>query len=156
MYSYFSKTAKRKQPVIWDEVVEETKSGDKYGIPGQWNARKASRAVQLYKERGGEYLDDMPSPENNSLKKWLAEDWTTYDGSPAIQRDIDGNVITVNRYLPAAAWKQLSPGQVGATNRAKRQGFKQGKQFVSNAKAAKKAGAEARNFSYMTKSLHHY
>lgn len=148
-YIQFTRTAEKTDKELWDDIVAEVKSSDKYGIKNQWNARKASYAVTLYKERGGEYKGKKPNSKNNSLKKWLKEEWTTYDGKPAIQKDEQGKVIQVNRYLPKEAWDTLSPQQVGATNRIKRKGFQEGKQFVPNAKDAKEAGSKARKFSYM-------
>lgn len=56
-----------------------------------------------------------------SLKDWTAQMWRTSDGSPS-----EGK----KRYLPDAAWKALSPGEKAATNRAKAQGNRSGKQFV--------------------------
>lgn len=148
MYINFGET-KRTDDELWNSVVSDVKASNKYGLKNQWNARKASYAVNLYKEKGGGYKGKKPSPTDNKLKKWLAEDWQTYDGKPAIQKDDKGNVIKVNRYLPKKAWENLSPAQVAATNRAKRKGFKQGNQFVPNAPAAKKAGQKARNYEYM-------
>jgi hypothetical protein len=141
--------ATKKDPELWDSVVKEAKAGEKYGIEGQWNARKASYAVNLYKQRGGEYEGAKPTVKNNNLKKWLKEDWKTSTGKPGIHKDEDGKVTSVDRYLPAKAWESLSPQEKGATNRMKRKGFREGKQFVPNAKAASKASKEVRNFSYM-------
>lgn len=151
MFTYlanFTQTAKKKNPELWSRIVSEVKSSDKGGMKGQWSARKAQLATQKYKQRGGTYTGKKATTKNNSLKKWTSEKWTTHDGKPAIRKDKKGTT-QVNRYLPAKAWENLSPQQKAATNRAKRKGFSEGKQFVPNAKAAKKAGKEARNFSYM-------
>lgn len=48
------------------------------------------------------------------------------------------------RYLPEKAWASLSPEERKKTDQKKREGSKQGKQFVSNTDAAKKAGKAAR------------
>lgn len=48
------------------------------------------------------------------------------------------------RYLPEKAWASLSPEERKKTDQKKREGSKQGKQFVSNTDAAKKAGRSAR------------
>jgi hypothetical protein len=50
----------------------------------------------------------------------------------------------MRRYLPAAAWRKLSPAQRAATNRKKIQGSKRGRQFVSNTEAAAGASRRAR------------
>jgi len=49
------------------------------------------------------------------------------------------------RYLPEKAWASLSKEDRAKTDAKKRAGSKQGKQFVPNTKAAKKAGRAARN-----------
>ena len=48
------------------------------------------------------------------------------------------------RYLPEKAWALLSKKEREETERKKRAGSKEGKQFVSNTDAAKKAGRAAR------------
>jgi hypothetical protein len=61
-----------------------------------------------------------------SLKKWTEQKWQyssdKEDDKPKSQR---------GRYLPEKAWNALSRGEKAATNRAKREGTKEGKQFVS-------------------------
>ena len=64
-----------------------------------------------------------------SLKKWTKQKWRTSDGSKSEGR---------KRYLPDAAWKALSPAEKAATNRAKAEGNKKGKQFVSQPDKIKK------------------
>jgi len=49
------------------------------------------------------------------------------------------------RYLPEKAWASLSKEDRAKTDAKKRAGSKQGKQFVPNTEAAKKAGRAARN-----------
>ena len=48
------------------------------------------------------------------------------------------------RYLPEKAWASLSPEERKKTDQKKKEGSKQGKQFVANTEAAKKAGKKAR------------
>ena len=60
-----------------------------------------------------------------SLKDWTAQKWRTSDGSKSEGR---------KRYLPDAAWKNLSAAEKAATNRAKAKGKKKGKQFVKQPK----------------------
>lgn len=48
------------------------------------------------------------------------------------------------RYLPEKAWASLSPEERKKTDQKKREGSKQGKQFVANTEAAKKASKKAR------------
>lgn len=63
----------------------------------------------------------MKAPQK-SLKDWGAQKWRTSDGKPS-----EGK----KRYLPDAAWKELSPAEKAATNRAKAAGNAKGKQFVA-------------------------
>lgn len=48
------------------------------------------------------------------------------------------------RYLPESAWASLSKEERQETDQKKRAASKEGKQFVSNTEAAKKAGRAAR------------
>ena len=48
------------------------------------------------------------------------------------------------RYLPEKAWASLSKEERAKTDAKKKAGSKQGKQFVSNTEAAKKASKAAR------------
>ncbi len=64
-----------------------------------------------------------------SLKKWTKQKWRTSDGTKS-----EGK----KRYLPDAAWKALSPAEKAATNKAKAEGNKKGKQFVAQPDSIKK------------------
>jgi len=59
------------------------------------------------------------------LDKWTKEKWRTSDGKPSKGK---------KRYLPSAAWNDLTPAEKRATNRAKAKGNKKGKQFVAQPK----------------------
>lgn len=106
--------------------------------PGKWDARKAQRLAQLYKRAGGGYRKGSLHQRQRSLQKWTKEDWTTSDGRPAQRKGY------TTRYLPRAAWRSLSPGQIRSTNRKKIAASRQGKQFVRNTHAARSAGKRAR------------
>jgi hypothetical protein len=69
------------------------------------------------------------SKSQRSLKKWTKQKWRTSDGSKS-----EGE----KRYLPDAAWKALSSSEKAATNRAKAEGNKKGKQFVKQPKSIAK------------------
>lgn len=116
-------TATKTKPSLWKQIVARVKAGSKGGGAGLWSARKAQLAVALYKKSGGGYRGKKSS--SNSLSKWTKQKWTTSSGKPS-----EGK----RRYLPEKAWKALSPSQRRATNQAKAQGNKQGKQFVSQPK----------------------
>ena len=121
----------------WKRIVARVKAGSKGGKPGQWSARKAQLATLRYKKSGGGYSGSKTKAQK-SLSKWTKEKWRTSDGKPAIR---EGGT---RRYLPDAAWKKLSSGEKAATNKAKVEGSRKGKQFVSNTPAAKAAGRSAR------------
>jgi hypothetical protein len=75
----------------------------------------------------------MKKDPQQSLKDWTAQKWRTSDGKPSKGK---------KRYLRDAAWKALSPAEKAATNKAKAEGNKAGKQFVKQPKkiAKKTAG----------------
>lgn len=75
----------------------------------------------------------MKKDPQQSLRDWSAQKWRTSDGKPSKGK---------KRYLPDAAWNALSPAEKAATNKAKAQGNKAGKQFVKQPKkiAKKTAG----------------
>jgi primosomal protein N' len=69
-----------------------------------------------------------------SLKRWTEQNWQY-----SSKKEEDKPKSERGRYLPEKAWKALSSGQKAATNRAKREGSKEGKQFVAQpTKIAKK------------------
>jgi len=69
-----------------------------------------------------------------SLKRWTEQNWQY-----SSKEEADKPKAERGRYLPEKAWKALSSGQKAATNRAKREGSKEGKQFVAQpTKIAKK------------------
>ena len=75
-------------------------------------------------------------PQQRSLRDWTNQKWRTASGKPSLK--------TGERYLPDAAWKALSPAEKAATNRAKRNGMKAGKQFVAQPKRIAKKTANYR------------
>lgn len=102
---------------LWNTIKNKWLNGDKGGIAGQWNARKAQLAVQEYKRKGGRYKTSRKSPKN-SLVRWTKEDWGYIDGKKG------------NRYLPAAIRKRLTPVEKRIENRRKRTATKQNRQFA--------------------------
>lgn len=78
----------------------------------------------------------MPlAKSQQSLKNWTKQKWRTSDGTPSKGK---------KRYLPDAAWKALSPSEKAATNRAKAEGNRKGKQFVAQPKNVAKKAARYR------------
>ena len=70
-----------------------------------------------------------------SLKKWTGQKWKTSDGKPSKGK---------KRYLPEAAWANLTPAEKRATNAAKAKGNKKGKQFVKQPKSIAKKTSKYR------------
>ena len=68
-----SKTSIKTNPTLWDEIKLEVIRSTKGGPSGKWSARKAQRAVSIYKARGGGYVGQRS--ESNSLSKWSREKW---------------------------------------------------------------------------------
>lgn len=92
---------------------------------GQWSARKAQMAVQMYKAQGGRYKG--PKDSANSLVRWTRQRWRTRSGRPSH--------VTGERYLPEAAIRALSARQYAATTAAKRRSMLAGRQFSPQPRA---------------------
>lgn len=107
--------SKKSNPKLWEAAKREAKA--KMG--GKHSARAMQLAVAIYKKKGGKFEGKKSS--ENSLAKWTRQEWRTSDGSKS-----EGK----KRYLPDKAWDALSPAEKAATNRAKAEGDKKGKQFV--------------------------
>ena len=97
-------TAVRNNPKLWERVKKKWLRGEKGGVAGKWNARKAMLAVAEYKKRGGGYVGDRDP--NNSLTKWSKQDWEY--------------VATGGRYLPKKVRDMLSPAEKRRENSLKR------------------------------------
>lgn len=123
-------TATKTNPALWEKAKQQAKAR----MGGKHSARAMQLAVKIYKEKGGGYKGEKS--ESNKLSKWTKQDWTTSSGKPS-----EGK----RRYLPKAAWKALSSSEKAATNRAKAEGKKVGKQFVKQPKAVAKKTAKYRN-----------
>lgn len=124
------------KPALRERIKDRIMAAGKGGAPGQWSARKAQLLAQAYEKAGGGYSGTKTKAQK-SLAKWTREDWGTGSGKPSTQ----GPKATGERYLPRKTREALSPQELGATNRAKREGTAKGKQFVAQPKkiAAKTA-----------------
>ena len=121
-------------PALRERIKDRILAGSKGGKPGQWSARKAQLLAQQYEKSGGGYRGGKTKAQK-SLSKWTGEKWRTKSGKPSTQ----GSDATGERYLPSRAIKSLSSKEYAATTRAKREGTRAGKQFVSQPrKIAKK------------------
>jgi len=126
-------------PALRERIKNRIMAGSKGGDPGQWSARKAQLLAQEYKKSGGGYSGGKTAAQK-SLSKWTGEKWRTKSGKPSTQ----GPKATGERYLPSKAIKALSSAEYAATTKAKREGTKAGKQFVSQPKRVAKKTARYR------------
>jgi hypothetical protein len=122
-----------------ERIKNRIMSGSKGGKPGQWSARKAQLLAQAYEKAGGGYSGSKTKSQK-SLSKWTKEKWGTKSGKPSTQ----GPKATGERYLPKRARQALSSKEYAATSKAKREGTKQGKQFVPQPKKIAKKTAKYR------------
>jgi len=127
-------------PELREEIKEEIKASDKGGKKGQWSARKSQLLTQEYEKRGGGYKGEKGRSQRN-LEQWTEEDWQTKEGD-AQARQNDGET---KRYLPKKAWENMSVEEKEETEKKKREGSKQGQQYVSNTDEAKQARKNAQN-----------
>ena len=127
------------KPGLRERIKDRVMASGKGGKPGQWSARKAQIVAQEYKEAGGGYTGGKTSAQK-SLSKWTKEDWGTRSGKPSTQ----GEKATGERYLPKKAREALSPAEYAATTRAKREGMREGKQFVTQPESVAKKTAKYR------------
>jgi len=126
-------------PKLRESIKERVMSSNKGDKPGQWSARKAQMVALEYKKAGGGYTGGK-TKKQKSLSKWTKQRWSTKSGKPSTQ----GPKATGERYLPKAAIKSLTPQEYAATTRAKREGMRQGKQFVKQPKRVAKKTAKSR------------
>lgn len=132
------KAANYTKPELRERIKNRIMAGSRGGKPGQWSARKAQLLAIEYRRAGGGYRGSKKKGQR-SLDKWTSEEWTTSDGKPAIRKG------GTTRYLPKKAWAKLTPAQRQATNRKKREGSRQGRQFIANTERAMSAGRSIRN-----------
>src|SRR4051794_23120712 len=141
-------------PKDWDEkytdpdlrarLKDEVQAGDKGGKAGQWSARKAQLLTAAYEREGGGYLGEKDATQQH-LSEWTHEDWQTSDGSETARTGTDEERGGASRrYLPKAAWDELSDDEKRQTDAAKAEGSARGEQFVPNTDAAAKAARRAR------------
>jgi len=105
-------TSIKTRPSLWEKVKKEVIRSPKGGPIGKWSARKAQRAVSIYKAKGGGYVGKK-SPKN-SLSKWSSEKWGYInDTKKSKSRKKYG------RYLPLEVRKKLSPRERRIENKLK-------------------------------------
>lgn len=111
----------RTNEALWEKAKAEAKA--KMG--GKHSARSMQLAGKIYKDKGGSYTGPKTEAQK-SMSKWTKEEWGTKSGKPSSK--------TGERYLPKKAIEALTPAEYAATTRAKREGTRQGKQFVAQPK----------------------
>jgi len=121
-------------PELREEIKEEINASDRGGNKGQWSARKSQLLTQEYEKRGGGYKGEKDQSQRN-LEKWTEEEWQTKEGD-AQARQNDGET---KRYLPKEAWENMSEEEKQETEKKKREGSREGKQYVPNTDEAKEA-----------------
>jgi hypothetical protein len=124
-------------PELREQIKEEIKASDKGGEKGQWSARKSQLLTQEYEKRGGGYKGEKGESQKN-LEKWTEEEWQTKEGDADARGDGE-----TKRYLPKKAWENMSEEEKEETERKKREGSKQGQQYVANTDEAKQARKRA-------------
>lgn len=121
------------KPELRERLKKKIKKSDKGGRKGQWSARKSQLLAAEYKKAGGGFRGKKKGNQKD-LERWTSESWQTKSGKARARHG-----KTTERYLPKKAWDKLSPDERRATDRKKRVGSRQGKQFVANTPAAKRA-----------------
>lgn len=112
-----------------EKLWEQSKAQAKAKMGGKHSARAIQLAGKIYKEKGGSYSGEKTKTQKD-LTKWTKEDWGTKSGKNSTL----GSKATGERYLPKKARESLTAAEYRATSTAKRQGTKQGKQFVAQPK----------------------
>lgn len=126
------------KPELRERLKERIKASGKGGREGQWSARKSQLLVQEYEKQGGGYKGARSASQRH-LEKWQREEWQTKSGGTRARHG-----DTTSRYLPRRAWQQLSDREKAATERRKVRASREGRQFVPNTEAARRAGRSAR------------
>jgi hypothetical protein len=107
-------TSIKTRPSLWEKVKKEVIRSPKGGPVGKWSARKAQRAVSIYKEKGGGYVGKK-SPKN-SLSKWSSEKWGYINDT---KKSKSRKSKKYGRYLPLEVRKKLSPSEKRTENNLK-------------------------------------
>lgn len=112
-----------------EKLWEQAKAEAKAKMGGKHSARAMQLAGKIYREKGGKYTGEKTEGQK-SMTKWTKEKWGTKSG----KNSTVGPKATGERYLPKKAREALTTKEYAATTKAKREGTKAGKQFVSQPK----------------------
>lgn len=127
------------KPSLREKLKNKVMRSTKGGSAGQWSARKAQLLAKEYEKAGGGYTTGKTKAAK-SLSKWTKQDWGTGSGKNSTQ----GKKATGERYLPKKARDALSPQELGATNRKKREDLAKGKKVSSQPKKIAKKTSRKR------------
>lgn len=128
-YSKEAAVATKTDPALWEKSKAEAKAR----MGGKHSARAMQLATQIYKKKGGGYSGAKPTSQNNSLKKWTKQKWTTPSGAKS--KD------TGEVYLPSRRIKHLMKTESGRKGLSmataiKREGYSKGQQYTSHGLAS--------------------
>lgn len=125
---------------------------------GKHSARAMQLAAKLYKERGGGYVGDKPSPSQNSLRTWTKQRWDWSEGDTPGQ---GGRGV----YLPSrsiAALRGTSSGRqaLARARHVKEQATSRGQQYSQHGlhvgkNRNTKTAALQEEFTEMPRSIFH-
>ena len=105
-----AQAARKTDPALSERVKAGVTASDHGGQAGQWSARKAQIAVQVYRRAGGGYIGRKSA--DNHLAEWTREAWGTKSGRPSAE--------TGERYLPRDARTALTEAEYRRTSDKKR------------------------------------
>jgi hypothetical protein len=118
-------TATKTKPGLWEQAKRTAVAR----MGGKHSARAMQLATKIYKDKGGGYKGKKT--RSNSMVKWTKQKWRTADGGKSYRKTKSGRTV-VKKYLPSAAWEDLSKSEVKSLNRSKQKAFREGKQFSSS------------------------
>jgi len=102
------------EPELRARLKEEIRASDRGGRPGQWSARKSQLLTTEYEKAGGGYHHPGErTAGQRDLERWTEQEWRTESGGDRARHGGE-----TERYLPAAAWEELSPEEFAALYRA--------------------------------------
>jgi hypothetical protein len=129
----------RSNEKLWLQIKKKVMSESKGGPSGEWSARKAQIVVKMYKDKGGTYIGKKSA--DNSLVVWTNEKWdyvNTSDGK-------EGSIKRGDRYLPEKVRSMLSPAEIRAENRRKKQANASGERRAPYSKSVLEKIHKSRN-----------
>jgi len=116
-------SAIRNNERLWSKIKKQLLDAN----DGKWNARMAQRAVKIYKQKGGTYVEGIKGikgvkRENTSLNKWTKEDWDYIDkpGGRYLPKKVRDSLTPQERKLENAKKKGKLGKKIGYSDSVKR------------------------------------